>query len=238
MGSFGEGAYSLADLILLNSLPDGSGAAYQDNHPVVRPLIFTGRTIGAAWKTTEEAGNALTWGYFDNVTGCLGMVIEDLMELLKHAGQAATNLVRAPVHLVAGDTEETNRAMDWVLLVPLEFLSNAAAMKGISNMQDYETAFEDKGVIGSLIEFGGSGFLVYRSIDKALDELDDNHHDRNDSGAGGASEPDTPPDTTIPELPPDLVLLLEGEWPIEGGTGTAGLVLIDGVWTIVKTWRQ
>jgi len=48
--------------------------------------------------------------------------------------------------------------MDWVLLVPLEFISNSVQMKGIANMQDYKTAFEDKGVIGSVIELAAPAF--------------------------------------------------------------------------------
>ena len=63
--------------------------------------------------------------------------------------------------------------MDWVLLVPLEMVSNSVEMKGISNTIDYKTAFADKGVIGSIVEFGGSSFVLYRAIDKAVDELEE-----------------------------------------------------------------
>ena len=73
--SFTDGMYSLADLIMFDALPDPIKDVYKDNNPLVRPLIFTGRTIGGVWKTTEEIGNALTWGFFDNVTGCVGIVI-------------------------------------------------------------------------------------------------------------------------------------------------------------------
>ncbi len=97
------------------------------------------------WKTTEEVGNALTWGLFDNVTGCVGLVIEDVVEFIKHAGEAVTNVVRAPFHLAAGKKphEGTDQAMDWILLVPLELASNSVEMKGFSNMQDYKTAFAE-----------------------------------------------------------------------------------------------
>jgi hypothetical protein len=235
-GSLGDGVYSVADLILLNSLPDSDKAAYRDNHPAVRPFIFTGQTIGGVWKTAEEAGNAITWGYFDNITGCIGLVIEDILQLFKHAGEAATNLVRAPVHLIAGQKEETDRDMDWVLLVPLEFLSNAVSMKGVSNMQDYEKAFEDKGVIGSLIEFGGSSFLVYRAVDRLVDELEHKHHKRCKSTSDDTpADSETPPADGATEPPPDVAFLLEGDWPLENGTGT---FLIDGVWTTVKIWRE
>ena len=74
----------------------------------------------------------MTWGYFDNVTGCVGIVIEDILELLKHVGQAATNVVRLPLRALARKKEGAERAMDWVLLVPLEFVSNSVEMKGIS----------------------------------------------------------------------------------------------------------
>ena len=67
------------------------------------------------------------------------MCIEDLIEILKHTGQAVTNLARLPVQLIAGDNKKADEALDWVLLVPLEFASNVLEMKGISNMDDYET---------------------------------------------------------------------------------------------------
>ena len=220
IASLGDGLYSIADLVTLNSLPDVEKDVYTDNNPIVRPLVFTGRTIGGAWKTTEEIGNAVTWGYFDNVTGCVGLVIEDVIELLKHAGQAATNLVRLPVQLVAGKKEGTERVMDWVLLVPLEFVSNTVEMKGIANMDDYKTAFAEKGVIGSILELGGSSYIVYRAVDELIDELDDNHRHRKSSGD---STPDTPADP--PSSPGtwtgEVMFFYEGEWstlvPTEGG---------------------
>jgi hypothetical protein len=95
IGSLGVGLYSLADLLTLNALPDPNTAAYKDNNPLVRPVIFAGRTVHGVWKTTEEVGNAVTWGLFDNVTGCIGLVIEDVIEVVKHAGEAVTNVARA-----------------------------------------------------------------------------------------------------------------------------------------------
>jgi len=187
IGSLADGLYSVADLVTFNALPDAQKDVYLDNNPVVRPLIFTGRTIGGAWKTTEEIGNALTWGYFDNVTGSIGMCIESLIEALKHTGQAVTNLARVPVRLITGNSKGADKALDWVLLVPLEMASNVAEMKGISNMDDYKTAFADKGVIGSILEFGGSTFIVYRAVDEMLDELDSNdNHDGGSSGSSGS----------------------------------------------------
>jgi hypothetical protein len=236
IGNAGLGLYSIADLVLLNGLPDPNGAAYQENHPVVRPLLFTGRMVGGVWKTTEEVGNAVTWGYFDNITGCIGMCIEDILELLKHAGEAVTNIARAPVRLVAGKNEGAERAMDWVLLVPLEFVSNATQMKGIANMEDYKAAFEDKGVIGSVVELGGSSFLVYRGAKELADKFDNKRHRRcrTTADAGEGATPDVPP--APPPPPPDVVFLLDGIWPVEGGS--SGVVLIDGVWTTIKTWRE
>ncbi len=241
VGNAGLGLYSVADLVLLNGLRDPNTGPYQDNHPVVRPLLFTGRMVGGVWKTTEEVGNAVTWGYFDNFTGTIGMCIEDILELLKNAGEAVTNIARAPVQLVAGKKEGSERAMDWVLLVPLEFIGNSIEMKGIANMQDYEAAFEDKGVIGSVVELGGSSFLVYRGTKELIDRLDDKHHrtcrTTNNGSSGGGTVPDTPPDpgTPPPPPPPDVVFLLDGMWPVENGTGA---VLIDGIWTTIKTWRE
>lgn len=232
--SFADGVYSLADLIALDSLPDPLKAAYKDNNPLVRPLVFTGRTIGGAWKTTEEIGNAVTWGYFDNVTGCVGIVIEDILELFKHVGQAATNLVRAPVQLVAGKKEGTERAMDWVLLVPLEFVSNSVQMKGIANMDDYKTAFADKGVIGSVLELGGSTFVAYRAVDELIDELKDKDRCRRTSSD---TQPDTPPDTPPePPLTPgtttgsEMMFLLDGDW---SAGSTPGVIYFEGQWPTV-----
>jgi hypothetical protein len=207
IGSFGYALYSLVDLAALNALPKPEAAAYTDNHPLVRPVLFTGRTIGGVWKTTEEIGNALTWGLFDNVTGTIGLVIEDLVELLKHAGQAVTNVVRAPFHLMAGNKghEGVDKALDWFLLVPLELASNAVAMKGIANMEDYRTAFADKGVIGSVLEFGGSTYIVYRAVDKAVDRHRKNRSNRNPDQTPteqpGTGTPPGTPTTPIPEPP-------------------------------------
>jgi hypothetical protein len=241
LGNAGLGLYSVADLILLNGLRDPNTAAYQDNHPVVRPLLFAGRMVAGVWKTTEEVGNAVTWGYFDNFTGTIGMCIEDILELLKNAGEAVTNIARAPVQLIAGKNEGTERAMDWVLLVPLEFVSNATEMKGFANMEDYKAAFEDKGVIGSVVELGGSSFLVYRGTKELVDKLDKKHHRRcrtTSDASSGSTTPDTPPDpgTPPPPPPPDVVFLLDGIWPVEDGG--SGAILIDDAWTTIRTWRE
>ena len=211
--SFGDGLYSLADLVTLDSLPNPGKEVYQDNNPIVRPLVFTGRTIGGAWKTTEEVGNALTWGYFDNVTGCIGKCIEDILELFKHAGQAVTNIVRVPVHAVGGKNEEADRTMDWVLLVPLEFVSNSVEMKGISNMEDYKNAFADKGVIGSVLEFGGSTFLVYRAVDKLADDLKDNNNHKHQHASGEVPSGDFEEPPFEEPMPADVIFYWEGEWP-------------------------
>ncbi len=220
LGSLGDGLYSVADLVTFNALPDSQKAAYLDNHPIVRPLVFTGQTIGGAWKTTEEIGNALTWGYFDNVTGSVGMLVESLIETLKHTGEAVTNLARLPVRLVTGNNEKADEALDWVLLVPLEMASNVVQMKGISNMMDYETAFADKGVIGSIIEFGGSTFVAYTAIDELLDELDDNGSHRSSSGnSGGSSNPGNPGTGggyVPPPSGPGIIFWFEEGWPTGG----------------------
>jgi hypothetical protein len=224
--SLADGMYSLADLITFDALPDPVKDIYKDNNPLVRPMIFTGRAIGGVWKTTEEIGNAVTWGYFDNVTGCIGLVVEDILELFKHVGQTATNLVRAPVQLLAGKHEGTERAMDWVLLVPLEFVTNSVQMKGIANMEDYERAFEDKGVIGSVLEFGGSTFLVYRAVDEMLDEL----KDRDRRKRTNSSDPvvDEPTDPVVPTNPAgsDILFIIDGEWPTISNNG--GIIIFDG----------
>ncbi|HSV99033.1 MAG TPA: hypothetical protein VLI39_02605 [Sedimentisphaerales bacterium] len=229
IASFTDGVYSLADLITLDALPDPIKDVYKDNNPLVRPLIFTGRTIGGVWKTTEEIGNAVTWGYFDNVTGCVGIVVEDILELFKHMGQAATNLARVPVHLLAGGKKEgAERAMDWVLLVPLEFVSNSVEMKGIANMEEYKKAFEDKGVIGSVLEFGGSTFLAYRAVDKLIDELKDKNRRKRTTSSSETpvDNPTQPPVTPTNPVGSELLFVVEGEWPT--ATTGAGVVIFDG----------
>ena len=207
IGSLGVGLYALADLLTLNALPDPNGPVYKDNNPLVRPVIFAGRTVHGVWKTTEEVGNAVTWGLFDNVTGCLGLVIEDIVEVVKHAGEAVTNVVRAPFHLAAGKKkiEGTDRALDWILLVPLELVSNAVEMKGFANMQDYKTAFAEKGVIGSVLEFGGSTYIVYRAVDDLLDNHKNKpkrsqNQNQNQNSNSGQNQNQTPTDTST--LPP------------------------------------
>ena len=202
--SAGSGVYSLLDLIVFDALDDIEANVYVDNNPLVRPFIYTGRTIGGAWKTTEEIGNAITWGYFDNVTGTVGMCIEDILELLKHTGEAATNLVRGPIHLIAGKNDNTDEFLDWFLLVPPEFVSNVFEMKGVVNMYDYEAAFAEKGVIGSVLELGGSAWLTYEALDELWDELDDDDgHDYGSSeSSGGGSEPTNPPNEPPAPTPP------------------------------------
>lgn len=210
----GSGLYSLADLITLDALEDIDADVYWDNDPLVRPFVFTGRTIGGAWKTTEEVGNALTWGYFDNVTGAAGMCMEDIFEFLKHAAEAATNLVRGPVYLIAGRSEKTDEMLDWICLVPPEFASNVVAMKGVANMEDYEAAFADKGVIGSILELGGSTWLTYEAVDEICDCLDDDDgHSRRYKAADdqGPSQPGgTPSEPGPPSVPPspDFVIII------------------------------
>jgi hypothetical protein len=226
IGSLGVGLYSLADLLTLNALPDPNTAAYTDNNPLVRPVIFAGRTVHGAWKTTEEVGNAVTWGLFDNVTGCIGLVIEDIVEVLKNAGEAVTNVVRAPFHLAAGkkDIEGTDRALDWILLVPLELASNSLEMKGFANMQDYKTAFREKGVIGSVLEFGGSTYIVYRAVDKLLDKhKNKSHQDQNqdqnpDNGSGDGTTPEPPGNEFPPDSPDDVWFF----WSSDGFFGGEG----------------
>jgi hypothetical protein len=219
IGSLGDGLYSMADLLTLNSLPDANNAAYKDNNPVVRPIIFAGRTIGGAWRTTEEIGNAVTWGYFDNVTGCIGMLLEDIIEVLKHTGEAVTNLARLPFHAIGANDENANQAMDWLLVVPLEMASNMVEMKGVANTGDYRTAFAEKGVIGSIVEFGGSSYIVYRVVDEMVDKLKDDHKDHGDksssgnsSSSGGSTSPIDNPVDDVPDTDTGLYFWW-GEWP-------------------------
>jgi hypothetical protein len=222
IGSLGVGLYSLADLLTLNALPDANTPAYKDNNPLVRPVVFAGRTVHGVWKTTEEVGNAVTWGLFDNVTGCIGLVIEDIVEVVKHAGEAVTNVARVPFHLAAGKnkTEGTDRALDWILLVPLELVSNAVEMKGIANMQDYKMAFREKGVIGSVLEFGGSTYVVYRAVDELADKLKDEFdHDGSSGGnSGGSSGGQNPPDTPGTDVPVDTSGDIWFFWNSDGTT--------------------
>jgi hypothetical protein len=216
LASFGHGLFSLADLVTLDVLPDYDKSAYRDNHPIVRPFVFAGMTIHGAWKTTEEIGNAVTWGHFDNLTGCIGLTIEDIVELAKHAGETVTNLVRLPVRGIAGRSEGAEGVMDWVLLVPLEYVSNAVEMKGISNMAEYETAFADKGVIGSALELAGSTFIIYWAVDELLDELDD------DNGGRTGQPQQESPAPNVPSPEPVMSNIFESEVVIVGEPMTLG----------------
>ena len=224
IGSLGVGLYSMADLLTLNALPDPNTPAYTDNNPLVRPVVFAGRTVHGVWKTTEEVGNAVTWGLFDNVTGCIGLVIEDIVEVVKHAGEAVTNVARAPFHLAAGKKkiEGTDRALDWILLVPLELASNSVEMKGFANMQDYKTAFREKGVIGSVLEFGGSTYIVYRAVDELIDRHNHKSHQNNqnqnpDEGSGGENPPEPPADDVPVETPDDVWFFWSSDGiPVQG----------------------
>ncbi|MFQ6034226.1 MAG: hypothetical protein ACE5NM_00055 [Sedimentisphaerales bacterium] len=161
--------YSSADLITLDALSDLETAAYRDNHVLVRPFVYTGRSIGSAWKTVECVGNVPTFGYFDNVTGSAGMFYENAVETVKHGCQAVTNLPRGFIRL-GGPNEGLDRIQDWIWLVPLEYLSNVIQMKGISNAYDYRNAIKSKGVIGSILEMGGSTYLALRAVDEILDD--------------------------------------------------------------------
>jgi hypothetical protein len=209
--SFTDGLYSLADLITLNALPDVNKPAYRDNAPIVRPIIFAGRTVGGVWKTTEEVGNAVTWGFFDNVTGCVGLLLEDIIEVLKHTGEAVTNVARLPVRALGANSENTEKTMDWALLVPLELVSNSVEMKGVANMIDYKTAFAEKGVIGSIVEFGGSSFVLYRVIDKASDHH--KHHKNNSSNNNGSGNNGGSGGGPIVTPSDDAVLWVGEAWP-------------------------
>jgi len=161
--------YAGADAAVLDSLPDPENEAYKDNHPLVRLPVHAGMAIGDAWKTVENAGNTLTWGYWDNVTGSAGRCFVDIVEIGKHGGEAVTNLPRGPVRLIFGENKYLEGIQDWVFLVPLECSSNIIEMEGIRNMGDYKIAFGEKGVIGSAAEMVGSGFIVGKSAYKLID---------------------------------------------------------------------
>jgi hypothetical protein len=112
------------------------------------------------------------------------MLLEDAVEVLKHAGEGVTNLARGPGYLIFGHSENTDKLLDWPLLVPLEFVSNSVEMKGFANMADYEAAFAQKGVIGSLLELGGSTYILYEAIEEAEDECDDDNDDHRGPAEG------------------------------------------------------
>ena len=173
--NFTDGVYSIIDLMAFDGLADIQKDVYKDNNPIVRPFIFTGRTIGHSWKTAENIGNTLTWGYFDNVSGSAAMCVGDIIECVKHGGQAVTNLPRELLYLTGDVNEDTDKMLDWLLVVPWEFASNVIEMQGIANTHDYKTAFKEKGVVGSLLEMAGSSAVIYKSIDELVDELDDDN---------------------------------------------------------------
>jgi hypothetical protein len=176
LAEFTDGVYSIIDLMAFDGLTDIQKEVYKDNHPIVRPFVFTGRTIGGSWKTAENIANTLTWGYFDNFSGSAAMCVGDIVESLKHGGQAVTNLPRGIVYLTVGMDEDADKTLDWILIVPWELASNIIEMQGISNMQDYNAAFKDKGVVGSILELTGATVITYLTIDELLEDDDDNKH--------------------------------------------------------------
>jgi hypothetical protein len=176
-----DGFYSVIDLMTFDSLADIRKDVYRDNNPVVRPFLFTGRAVGSGWKTTENIGNTLTWGYFDNVSGSAAMCVVDVIECIKQGGQAVTNLPREVLYVTTGVNENTDKMLDWLLVVPWELASNAVEMQGIANMCDYKTAFKEKGVVGSILEMTGSSIIIYKSIDELNDDDDDHKHKTTES---------------------------------------------------------
>jgi hypothetical protein len=49
IGNLGYALYSIADLLTLNALPDPNKPAYKDNNVLVRPFVYTGRTVVGVW---------------------------------------------------------------------------------------------------------------------------------------------------------------------------------------------
>lgn len=202
-----DGVYSIADLVVLDLLPNIEKPAYQDNHPLVRPFVFTGSAMGYSWKTVENVGNVPTLGLFDNLTGSAGMCIEDIVESLKHTVEAGTNLTRGPIYLVFGKSKNLNKTLDWILLVPFEYVSNVIEMKGIQNMMDYKKSFKNKGVIASIAELGGSGYLVIRSVDEIVEELEHEPSKKRVRAEEKESEPPKPPYKPKPPMPGKIIII-------------------------------
>lgn len=197
--------YATADLAVFDSLPDIQKPPYFQNHSLVRPFVFGGSAVGSGWKTVESAGNTLTWGYFDNLTGSAGMGIVDLTEILKNLCEAGANLVREPFYIVVG--EDLNKPLDWILVVPFEYISNAIEMKGISNMVGYPQAFEEKGVIGSIAEMLGSGYLTVRSGEEIVDEFEHKSSKKRVVAKEEEPSPPPPPYKPKPTIPGEVIII-------------------------------
>ncbi|MBD3163585.1 hypothetical protein GF323_00095 [Candidatus Woesearchaeota archaeon] len=197
LARIGATAYSLVDLVAFDSLPDFKDALYKDMHPVSRPLVNLGKSVDEIWKTANKVGNVATMGYFDNLSESTANVIYGVMETLKQGVQAAANSVRGPVYLITGENEGLAAIADWAILVPTEYVSNVLEMKGIENTQSreaLENAFEKKGIIGTHLEIGGSGYIFYLGADEIYDECkdDDGSGSRIPGGAGGETPPPDP----------------------------------------------
>jgi hypothetical protein len=80
-------------------------------------------------------------------------------------------------------------------------------------MEDYKNAFADKGVIGSVLEFGGSTFLVYRAVDKLADDLKDNNNHKHQHASGEVPSGDFEEPPFEEPMPADVIFYWEGEWP-------------------------
>jgi hypothetical protein len=85
-------------------------------------------------------------------------------------------------------------------------------MQGIGNAMDYETAFEEKGVIGSLLEISGSTYIVYRALDELADELDDDgrsHRKKQDDSIDDVADDATDGAPVDPVDPVDTGTIVE-----------------------------
>jgi len=174
----------LDDLMDLHLLPDAE-TSYGEIETPMRPFVYLGKTICDSVECGVEAANVPTFGLADNVAGAAYTTLEEAIEALKLSGQGGTNIIiRTPTRALLGP-ETAERAIDWVALVPLEYVSNVLQAQGFSNMMEYRKAIEEKGYTFTLLEFGGDAYLLY--------ELLNEDHDTGIEGGEQGPGP-TPPD--------------------------------------------
>jgi len=178
--------YSLGDVVAFGLLPNPNDD-YSNTPTLGRPFRYLGRGVCNLGESVENIANIPTLGLADNFTGTAYGTLKEGVEAVKNTGQVLTNaVIREPVRFVSRDTPE--KTLDWICLVPFEYLSNVVELEGFNNMRDFEDVRKEKGDIFSFLEFLGSGWLTHEALDN-----NKGHH-----GGVGGGPGSTPPDPQGP----------------------------------------
>ena len=144
--------------------------AYKGLNPLTGTATYLGRLVGGAIGIGKNAANMATLGMGNNIIEPALNGGKNLLESGKHLGQSGLNITRLPTKSLSGNTRNTSdNILDWIGLVPLEYVSNVAEGEGFSNAENMQQAVKDKGNAGVILESVGSGALLGYGIDNALD---------------------------------------------------------------------